>query len=387
MNDNGNDNHRGRRIGTFLVVVTIAILIAISSFDSIKIAIQQEKIEEEQRQPQKIVMSSQTNSSAMTSNTTTYKTTNAVPEDAERTRNTTSSSSSYLAFNDTNPHTKTFCPYATCHNSPICGPCNQRFIFIAATGRSASTTLLRTMNALPKVRLAGENYGELNVVSSVESNLLNRNNVKILDGKGRYSGAWKHNDIPEQAMACPIQHIFKTINPPDMQTMLHVNQSMTHDNDGHDGAPNSLFDPSMILGHKTIRMFKPKVSIKLSPKEMSEFLKRNFPCSKVIINIRRNITNEIHSREHVNWSKDGIEAQGIQKVSQLHEEFAEWLGPEMGKLIYMEDWTNNVTIVNQVVEWLGFQDCVFHDIFHENHHGYGRDKKTHPHLGPNCRAP
>ena len=92
----------------------------------------------------------------------------------------TSSSSSYLAFSDTNPHNHhlgtnngktSFCPYATCHDSPICGPCNQRFIFIAAMGRSGSTTLLKIMNALSKVRLAGENHGELNIASLVESNL------------------------------------------------------------------------------------------------------------------------------------------------------------------------------------------------------------------------
>ena len=66
----------------------------------------------------------------------------------------------YLAFNDTNPHNAnlkegetSFCPYATCHNSPICGPCNQRFIFIAATARSGSTSLLYMINSLPNVRL------------------------------------------------------------------------------------------------------------------------------------------------------------------------------------------------------------------------------------------
>ena len=361
-----NDNHRGQHIGIFLlVVVTIAILISISSFDSITIAIKQEVAEEQERQPQKIAI--------------------AASEYAARTN--TTSSSSHLAFNDTNPHTKegkiSFCPYATCHNSPICGPCNQRFIFIAATGRSASTTLLKTMNALPKVRLAGENHGELNVVSSVESNL-NRTQLNILKDKGRKSGPWKHNNIPEQALACPIQHIFKTINPPNMQKLLHVNQSMAHDKKGYHDTPNSLYDPSMILGHKTIRMFPSK---KLSPKEMSEFLKRNFPCSKVIINIRRNITNQFKSREHLGWSKENLDAEALQNVSQLHEEFAQWLGPDMGKLLYMEDWTKNVTILNQVVEWLGFQDCVFDKFFHENNHGYGRDKKTHPHLGPNCRAP
>lgn len=281
----------------------------------------------------------------------------------------TTTSSSYLAFNDTNPYeSTTFCPHATCrHNSPICGPCNQRFIFIAATGRSASTTLLSMMNFLPNVRLSGENHGELNIASMVESNLLNRTTLNILKDKGNNAGPWRHNTIPEQSLACPIQHIFKTINPPDMKT-FNV---------------SSLFDPSMILGHKTIRMFEYSTTVQLTPKEMSDFLKRNFPCSKVIINIRSNLDTQIKSREHLQWPID----QNLKYVNQQHQEFAQWLGPDMGRLIYMEDWTSNVTVLNQVVEWLGFQDCVFDKIVHENDKGYNSDTTTTPHLGPLCRAP
>lgn len=108
-----------------------------------------------------------------------------------------------------------------------------------------------------------------------------------------------------------IQQIFKTINPPDMKNKLHVKQSMTHDNND---AHNSLFDPSTILGHKTIRMLELN-SIKFTPKEMSDFLKRNFPCSKVIINIRKNVTLQIKSRVSIGWHKNfnasAVEPQGI----------------------------------------------------------------------------
>merc|ERR1712176_1668174 len=65
---------------------------------------------------------------------------------------------SWKPFNETNPH-KQWCPNATitCHNSPLCTPCNRRYAFVFATARSGSTTLLQTMNELPHVRMSGEN--------------------------------------------------------------------------------------------------------------------------------------------------------------------------------------------------------------------------------------
>jgi len=54
-------------------------------------------------------------------------------------------------FNQTNPHQDSYCPKAVCNNSPLCQPCKKRFLFIVATGRSGSTTLLHMLNYLPNV--------------------------------------------------------------------------------------------------------------------------------------------------------------------------------------------------------------------------------------------
>jgi hypothetical protein len=61
------------------------------------------------------------------------------------------STGDFQPFNETNPHKTSWCPKASCHNSPICAPCNKRFLFILATGRSGSTSLLDMMNKLPNV--------------------------------------------------------------------------------------------------------------------------------------------------------------------------------------------------------------------------------------------
>lgn len=62
------------------------------------------------------------------------------------------SSEPFEPFNNTNPYEEAWCPLATCNNSPVCAPCNKRYLFIIATGRSGSTTLLKMFNSLPNVR-------------------------------------------------------------------------------------------------------------------------------------------------------------------------------------------------------------------------------------------
>ena len=57
----------------------------------------------------------------------------------------------FESFNHTNLHQNSWCPRATCNNSPMCQPCKKRFLFIIATGRSGSTSLLSMLNYLPGV--------------------------------------------------------------------------------------------------------------------------------------------------------------------------------------------------------------------------------------------
>jgi len=57
----------------------------------------------------------------------------------------------FESFNHTNPHKNSWCPRATCNNSPLCQPCKKRFLFIISTGRSGSTSLLSMLNYLPGV--------------------------------------------------------------------------------------------------------------------------------------------------------------------------------------------------------------------------------------------
>ena len=63
------------------------------------------------------------------------------------------------------------------------------------------------------------------------------------------------------------------------------------------------------------------------------------------------------------------------------------LGEDMAQLIDMTEWTKNVKVLNDVVDWLGFRHCQFHSIVHENAGGFERDHDTSPNISDECHYP
>lgn len=274
-------------------------------------------------------------------------------------------------FNQTNPYYDSWCPYARCYNSPLCSPCNRRFLFIIATGRSGSTTLLRMFNELPNVRLSGENMNELYLASQLVTNLEKDNNFlnEAWVAKGRYQkpkidGPFQHNALPLGSMSCVSQQLVSTLNPPEI--------------------PEDTFemedDSKTILGMKVIRLQRAD----WTPKEAAKYLRNSFPCARFIINVRSNMTELAQSyRDNFHWNVS--ESDLFNKT-----EFLRNLHTELGYssfLIDMKWWRNNVQILNDAIKWLGFENCSFKSIYHENKGGYERDANETISLGDNCRYP
>ena len=281
---------------------------------------------------------------------------------------------SFLAFNQTNPHKHSWCPSASCHNSPMCSPCNRRYLFIVATGRSGSTTLLKMLDFLPNVRLSGENNNELFVASQLESNLRGAHfplGDPLLEQEHPMDGAWMHNVIPTQSMACPIQQVVSTLNPPPSQVLHAVNET----------GKLSLaeYDQSTILGIKTIRL----QASKWSPDGAADFFRENFPCSRIVVNIRSDIKSQVASMNNEGWESEN---ESLSKENSFLKRFAGSLGQDMARLIDMTKWTTDVSILNDLLDWLGYEDCHYQSILHENHDGYDLDQ-TDPHLGEQCHYP
>lgn len=222
-----------------------------------------------------------------------------------------------------------------------------------------------------QVRLSGENYNELFVASKIESNL---QGVEFKIGEGENTGAWQHNPIPSQAMACPMQHILSTIDPPPHETVITLNQP------GHPSLEE--YETSSIIGAKMIRI----QGVKWSPIQAAAYFQKNFPCSRFVVNYRSDEDGQAKSMINAGWTDDYEKLTGKMKLEKdfLHN-FTEAMGTERAQLIDMNEWTGDVSILNNVVRWLGFQDCRFKSILHENNERYGGDNSTDPDVGARCR--
>ena len=267
------------------------------------------------------------------------------------------------AFNSTNPHVNSWCPYAKCLNSPTCTPCNQRFLFIVGTGRAGSTSLLRLFNELPNVRLSGENYNEFRKASELSTNLFESKEDMFHYGKHQ-DGPFLHNAIPKGSFGCLMQDLHRFMNPPPLAIQER-------------GLVDS-YDSERILGMKTIRLHQDWSALKAAT-----FFKENFPCSKFVVNIRSDLESQLASFESLNWSS--VNEEKIKKANRFYKNFVKEMGEESATLIDMKKWKNDVEIINNAVKWLGYRDCEFDTTFHENSGGYGRDEGTTVKLGSKCR--
>jgi hypothetical protein len=271
-------------------------------------------------------------------------------------------------FNSTNPFVDSWCPNAKCFNSPSCTPCNQRYLFIVGTGRAGSTTLLRMFNELPNLRLSGENYNEFRKAAELSTNLFDKGKDDMFHYGEHQDGPFFHHSIPKGSFGCVMQDLLRFMNPPP----LSVQKSGTVDS----------YDSDRILGMKTIRLHTD-----WSAPKAATFFKQNFPCSKFVVNIRSDVESQLSSYENLRW-KDGVDKHDIRKRNRFYKNFAEEMGKDRSTLIDMSKWKDDIGILNNVIHWLGYRDCDFGDIYHENSKesgGYGTDTNREIKVSPQCR--
>jgi hypothetical protein len=157
-------------------------------------------------------------------------------------------------------------------------------------------------------------------------------------------GPWGHNPILPGSFACVPQTMVEVINPPP------ENFSKTE-------------EPHMIIGFKTERFHN---GIKKSDlPTVVNFAKEVFPCARIVVDLR--------------WNTDEQAASRTQKKLRY---IAELFGDQAISL------TNNISSLNQVVEWLGFDEsCFFQELLEFNTtkgSGYGHGKES-LNMDPKCR--
>lgn len=193
-------------------------------------------------------------------------------------------------------------------------------------------------------------------------------------GKKEEFGAFIHNPIPIGSMACVMQNLMRHLNPPDL-----TDESLPFDDEE---------EKTKIIGAKLIRI----QNAEWEPEDAARFFLENFPCARFIFNERSNIGNQLKSMDSAFWwtkkhGKDYRETKKDELIEQIDflKKLHNILGKSRSKLIDMTKWKDDVSILNNVVEWLGYENCSFDTMLHENHNRYKPDRETKLHMGENCQ--
>ena len=264
-----------------------------------------------------------------------------------------------------------WCPYATCKSSPLCQPCSRRWLIIIATGRSGSTTLMSMLGQLPHVRMAGEENGQLIYAKQFVENLVDSKSLQF-DSESFVSGPYQHNPIPPGAMICPIQQLFEVMNPPSQNQLLD---------------PQRYDDNDTILGFKFIRF----QDTRFGGKDLEsgvQFLKEYFPCARFVVNIRGDTASQIESWKRAFKPENDKILEKIPLMNDMLKKVAALLGEDRARLIDMDTWSNTegsgLQVLNDLIEWLGFRNCRYTSILHQNKDNYALDSTNSISLGKNC---
>jgi hypothetical protein len=254
--------------------------------------------------------------------------------------------------------TDTWCRKAKqkyCQGNDLCQPCQRRWLIIYAPGRTASTTLTEMMARLPGIRMAGENKNAVGQFHNFE---------KLFDWTGTQEvpeGAFRHAKVSKVTWSCLAQQFLETINPPKLNGRGQVLPV----------PPQQPNDETTILGFKTIVLHK------------AETVKRLFPCARILVNIRSDTQSFMKSREVVfdqHYTKDTFD-----NITQQYIEFYHQLGPERAYLLDSTAWTQNVSQLNDMLDWLGFSDqCHFDHVLQYNTKRYDHGNTTLE-INPSCR--
>jgi len=226
---------------------------------------------------------------------------------------------------------------------------------------------------LPGVRLSGENWGVMNIAATMMEALQQGKpeDELFVDDKSVEWGSFKHNAIPKGAMACAHQNLANTLNPPERWIL---EQSLKYDSLTEE-------DGNTILGFKEVRTEREG---SWTAKEAAAYYQEMFPCSRYLINIRSDTEKQVQSMESEFEFENGKSVKSfVEDGTNFHRELAEELG-DAARLTDLEEWKNNVDVLNEVIEWLGFKNCRFNTILHENHDGYQPDRERHLNLDDDC---
>lgn len=213
-------------------------------------------------------------------------------------------------------HLRDYCPW--CTDASLC---KRRFLFVVATGRSGSTTLMGMLDAIPGVFLSGENYNEPAKLQT----LLQERMQRVDNSTGHISG-----ELYRSELAAMQEWIWDT-NLPAATWLPH-------------GAATS------IAGFKEIRWTAEDVA----------FIQRVCPCSRFVLNTRKDADQQAESGFYV-YSTNAVEA--VEDANMRIRHAINAVPPDRVFRLQLEEFS--IDRFNLLAGWLGFK-CRFNRVTHSN---------------------
>lgn len=203
---------------------------------------------------------------------------------------------------------------------------DNRWLFAISTGRSGSTTLMKMVNALPQVYMAGEN-GNMMVSARTLARPYASHEGDV--GERQHGAHWHAARVDDKSLLCDLQQYTR-----DLLVVSAANAS----------------GQVRYIGFKEIdydaRLF--------------EFMTELFPCAKFIINYRLDVVGQRHAgfyRHKYTTNELAAKNAAYLGFAASHNTF----------LLPLENFT--APVFDELRAWLGIEGCHFTAVYHENANG------------------
>eukprot|EP00928_Gymnodinium_smaydae_P001780 TRINITY_DN10641_c0_g1_i4.p1 TRINITY_DN10641_c0_g1~~TRINITY_DN10641_c0_g1_i4.p1 ORF type:complete len:259 (-),score=43.58 TRINITY_DN10641_c0_g1_i4:148-924(-) len=197
----------------------------------------------------------------------------------------------------------------------------QRWLFILATARSGSTTVLKMVNAIPHHYLAGENAGAMSILLRLKAARdEQQNHSKVY--------AWQSLPIQEELVGCSLRAYTKAI--------IGIKEGIAPD----------------VIGFKEVRHH--------DPSELDLFLEL-FPGARFIICTRHNVEEQVES-----FAKTIFDQYDANRISEKASSLEAWGRDHADRTFFLQTEEFSQSRFNEMLQWLGVNNCSYRSVAHEN---------------------
>lgn len=223
---------------------------------------------------------------------------------------------------------------------PACNLCDSKFLIVLALGRTGSTTLTWMLDSLPGIHMGGENNGAINKLKSMIQTTAW--DPHFVENEGATFTPWAHEKVEPGNLYCIAQEYMKALYPSNTTT----------------------YPLPEVIGFKTVRFLEGHDASKDAA--FVQFLKYVFPCARFVINVRSDIDALIKSQKKAFGGRPGLGDKLRQELERM-EAVAQLLPERMVYRLDSTQWTQNVSYINDLVRWLGFDAaCEFSHLLELN---------------------